>query len=442
MRRPLRHLFVALLAWLTRGILSRYQPTVVAVAGSVGKTMTREAIFIALQGTYFVWEAHGSLNSEIGVPLAVFGIAETPPNARGWLGAVARGVRLRFRQRPYPEVLVLEFGEDHPGDIRYLTNLVRPKVGAITAIAPAHLKEYRTLEAIREDLATLAAALPSDGFLVLNADDENVRSLSERTQATVATVGFSASAEIRATDVTLLVPRKPVDAMQSTGKTQLAVRATLEGKAVTLALEEFIAPHQVPSVLVALAVGRAFGISAEECIERFKRLRPFKGRMRLLPGLHGSQLIDDTYNASPTAVRAALDVVAKFPIVKRRLAVLGAMNELGASSAAEHRAIGRRVAEVADQFVIVATAGAGYDQPAEDYARGARDGGLDESAIVVVRDALAAGAWLRTHLRANDLALLKGSQIVRLEKAVAAALAYPERAPDLLVRQSAFWQQR
>lgn len=442
MRRLLRAVAVRLLAALTRGVLAKYQPTVVAVAGSVGKTTTRRAIYVGLQGSFFVWEARHSLNSEFGVPLAVFGLPEAPANAFGWWRALWRGLVLRWTNQPYPELLVLEFGEDHPGDLRYLCDLVRPQVGVVTSVAPAHLKEFKTVEAVTEEMRTLLAALPSDGFAVLNADDPFVAALATQSQAPVALVGFSERAEIRAHDATLLIPKRPVDAMQASPPPQLTAKLTVEGQKHALVLPGFIAPHQIFSALAAIAVGRAFEVPIEPLLKRLRSLRPFKGRMRLLAGVRGSLLIDDSYNSSPRAVEAALDVVKKFPTVKRRIVVLGVMNELGEVSGEHHVTVGHAVGQVADRFVVTETPGIGYTRVAHDYGLGARSGGMAREQIVFVPDAEAAGAWLKEHLRPRDLALIKGSQVARLEKAVAAALAEPDRASELLVRQNAFWQRR
>ncbi len=439
MRRLLRSLFTSVLTALARGVLAKYRPTVIAVAGSVGKTLTREAIYQALRGSFLVWEAHHSLNSEIGVPLAIFGVRDRPTSPAGWLRAIWTGTRLRFRYRPYPELLVLELGEDHPGDIASLCALVQPRVGVVTAVGSAHLRQFKTTAAIAEEMAALLSALPEDGFAVLNADDPAVVALADRTAATVATVGFSREAEIRAQGAILLLPKKSVDALEIPIPPRLQSTVMLEGEKVDLTLRGFVAPHQVLSALAALAVGRSFGIPAADLLARLRTLNPFKGRMHYLNGLRGCAIIDDSYNASPAAVQAALTVVEKFPAVKRRIIVLGVMDEIGETSPREHRTIGAAVAGTADIFVAVAQPGKDYSSPAEDYRDGAREAGLDEDAIITVSDSRAAGEWLAEHVRPGDLVLIKGSQVARMERTVAAVLGDPEQASSLLVRQDAFW---
>lgn len=443
MRRLLKLPFIAVLAVLARAVLRRYQPTVIAVAGSVGKTTTREAIFRVLQGSATVWQAHGSLNSEFGTPLAIFGVREAPAGAVGWLTALGRGMGWLVKRRPYPELLVLEFGEDHPGDIAWLTRLAPPTVGVVTAVAAAHLAAFGTVEAVADEMRALVAALPEDGFAVLNADDPRVRALAPASPAPVALVGFGREAEaVRASEVVLELPRRTVDATRPPGAHRLTARVTVEGERQHLVLSEFIAPHQLFSALAALAVGRAFDVDLATAVKRLATLKPQRGRMRLLAGRQGSWLIDDSYNASPTAVHAALGVLAKFPGVKRRIVVLGAMSELGPSALAAHDDVGGAVAAVADAAVFVGTPGVDIADPAKRYRTAAESAGLKPAAITVVPDAAAAGAWLVAHLTFGDVALVKGSQVARLEKAVAPVLAEPALAGELLCRHGAFWRTR
>lgn len=442
MRRFLKRPVIAILTALARAVLRRYRPTIIAVAGSVGKTTTREAIFTVLHGSAMVWEAHGSLNSELGTPLAIFGIREAPAGAGGWLRAVGRGWGLLLRRQPYPELLVLEFGEDHPGDIAWLTRLAPPTVGVVTSIAPAHLSYFKSVDAITEEMRAFVTAVPEDGFVVLNADDPRVAALADDAVAPVAFVGFSKTAEVRASDVVLELARRTLDVTRPGTTHRLTAKVTVGTEHHHLVMPDFIAPHQLMSALAAFAVGRSFGVDVATLLKRLATLKPQRGRMRLLVGRNGSWLIDDTYNASPTAVHAALNVLKKFPGAKRRIVVLGAMSELGTAALAAHDEVGAAVAEVADRAVFVAASGMDIEAPAERYRAAAEAAGLKPAAIAVVPDASAAGEWLVENVKLGDVVLVKGSQVVRLERAVAQVLADPTEVPQVLCRQGAFWRGR
>lgn len=430
-----RQLTVRILTWLARGVLRKYAPTVVAVTGSVGKTLTKEAIARVLVGSFSVWKSGANLNSEFGVPLAILGARDAPHTVREWLFAIRRGFGVRFGRPHYPALLVLEFAADRPGDIAHLAALARPRVGVVTAVGATHLERLGTVEQVAREKAALIRGLPDDGFALLSADDALVLKMREETSATVATFGLSKHAEIRADKVRLALTPRTLDAVQAAEPASVTGVVVVERQRHQLVLPGFAAPYQAMSALAAIGVGRAFGIELPAMLERLTTLRPLKGRMRLLPGINHAAILDDSYNASPKAVTAALEVLRAFPKAKRRIAVLGEMAELGASAQAAHQEMGRLAAQAADVLIAVGEA-------AKPYVDGALEAKMKGEAILTFGSPDEAGEWLREHLQQTDVVLVKGSQAARMEKAVAAALLEPDRAEEFLVRQSAYWERQ
>src|SRR3989344_958259 len=189
----MKKLLEAILNIAARLILKKYKPEIIAVTGSVGKTSTKNAIFAVLASRFRTRASEGSYNNELGVPLSIIGGRAQGKNIFGWFGIFLQALFLiLIKNKNYPDMLVLEFAADHPGDIEKLSKLVRPRVGVLTAIAPAHTQFFKTLENIKEEKSKLIKMLPSDGVAVLNIDDAMVAQLALITKVKVLTYGEGA----------------------------------------------------------------------------------------------------------------------------------------------------------------------------------------------------------------------------------------------------------
>lgn len=387
----------------TRAALSRYAAwalarsgiPVVGITGSAGKTSAKEMIAHVLGAGFRVFRNPGNFNDSYGLPIAIGGL------------------------EPEHELAVLEMATDRFGEIAELAALARPRVGVVTLVAPAHLHALRDLEGVAREKGALVEALPPEGLAVLNADDPRVAAMAERTPARVLRCGLAEGADLRALDIRL-----------SLEGTDFGLEA--EGARLRVHLP-WLGAQFVRTALYATAVGRWFGLDFETIAARLAELPPLKGRMNRLPGRHGSLIIDDSYNASPEAVLAGLEVLARLP-ARRRVAVLGEMAELGELAEASHRAVGERAAGVVDRLVT-------RGQAAARIAEAARGAGMDPARIAVtftVEDALAA---LEPELAPGTLVYAKGSAVARMEQVVAGLMAQPERAAEALVRQNAAWRQ-
>ncbi|NLG48622.1 MAG: UDP-N-acetylmuramoyl-tripeptide--D-alanyl-D-alanine ligase [Chloroflexi bacterium] len=363
--------------------LARPDLRVLGVTGSVGKTTTKEAIAFVLAQHYRTLKNAGNFNNEIGLPLTLM-------------------------QLENHEYAVLEMGMYTLGEIRALCALALPQIGVVTNVGPVHLERLGTVERVADAKAELVEALPEDGVAVLNGDDPLVRGMRARTRASVVTFGLDSQNDVWAdaivtrglegTHFTVHVREMP--ALRLRGGSYPAQLATLGS-------------HTVMAALPAIAVGLMAGLTWEE-IQAGLLAQGYGTRLVPRAGLGGVTLLDDTYNASPASVLAALGVLAEAP--GRRLAVLGDMLELGTYEEQGHRLVGERCAEVVDGLIAVGTRA----RMIADAARHAARNGLSADAIWAVDDNASAIQILRECVQPGDTVLVKGSRSMGMEAIVAA----------------------
>ncbi len=356
----------------------RFDPLVVGITGSVAKTSTKEATAAVLGSAMPTLASEGNQNNEIGLPLTL------------------------LRLRPEHRAAVLEMGMYVGGEIATLAALGRPVVGVVTAIAPVHLERAGSIEAITDAKAELVEALPADGSAILNADDPRVRALGDRTAARVLTYGLAPGADVTA---------EAVVSRGAAGMTFDLVASAPRPARIPVAIGA-LGRHSVQNALAAAAVGLVAGLTdtqiAAGLAAPWGTAAPHRGALVIAPGL---TILDDTYNASPPSMLAALEVLSTLP--GRPVAVLGEMRELGALHEDGHYQVGEAAARVAAELIVVGTrAGA--------VAAGAMAAGLDPARIHAVADREAALAVLRGILRAGDAVLVKASRGAALESIVEA----------------------
>ncbi|HEY5434744.1 MAG TPA: UDP-N-acetylmuramoyl-tripeptide--D-alanyl-D-alanine ligase [Candidatus Limnocylindrales bacterium] len=356
----LRGLHAVAAAWRTR-----FSPLVVGVTGSVAKTSTKEAIATVLAERFVTLKSEGNANNEIGLPLTV------------------------LRMGPGDEAAVLEMGMYVGGEIAQLAAIARPRIGVVTAVREVHLSRIGSIGAIAQAKGELLEALPADGAAVLNADDFRVAGMRYRGPARAFTYGFAAEADVRAEDVV----SAGLDGMRFTLVTpagQVAASTPALGR------------HGVHNGLAAAAVGLAAGLDLNVIAMGLSRgwHAPHRDQIVRLPDL---TILDDSYNASPTSVIAALELLATLP--GRHVAVLGEMRELGESHDRGHREVGEAAAGLADLVVVVG-------EEATGIAAGVRSRG---GAVVGVADRAEALRALQERLEPGDAVLVKASRGVALE---------------------------
>lgn len=430
----MRRIMQTMLALLARAILARYRPDVIGITGSVGKTSTRDAIMAVLSPHFSVGTAEKNNNTEIGVPLAIIQGEQLPGRSPAkWCRVFGCAMRLlAVRNRRYPKILVLEMGLDRPGDIRYLTRLAPSRIGVLTSISPAHLEKFESLEQLAQEKRMILTHLKGGhSFAIVNADDSLAsENLYEIHAAHVMRYGTHASADIRATGV-----RTTSRFQGGTIETWLACDVAMQGMKKRLELDGVVGSHLLHSALCAIAVGSALGLSLDQMIQDIRSFRPHPGRLNPLAGIKRTLVLDDSYNASPASMRAALDALSSFDIDTdaRRIAVLGDMLELGSASDDHHREIGAYAAKKDVDLLAV------VGRRAHLLADAAHAAGLDEKRIVRCNDTVAAAKFLKKNIHSGDVVLVKASEGMRFETIVKELIAEPERSHELLVRQSPDW---
>jgi UDP-N-acetylmuramoyl-tripeptide--D-alanyl-D-alanine ligase len=364
---PLAALHAVAAAWR-----SRFDPLVVGVTGSVGKTSTKEQIAEVLAERSVVLRNEGNENNEIGLPLTL------------------------LRLLPEHECAVLEMGMYVAGDIALLARLARPRIGVVTAVRGTHLSRAGSIEAIEQGKAELVEALPRDGFAVLNADDERVARMRERTRARVVTYGFDGRADVRA------------ESLESLGEAGMRFMLTTPQGRVPIE-SPALGRHSAHNALAAAAVGIAAGLDLATVARALGRGFRVPHRTALVRA-GGWRILDDSYNAAPDSMSAALDVLGG--LGGRRIAVLGEMLELGPVTRDAHLAVGRHAARTADRLVVVG-------EGASPIGEGAREAGMSPSAVARVLDRDAALEHLLRTLRPGDAVLVKASRGIELDRLVA-----------------------
>jgi len=341
---------------------------VIAITGSNGKTSTKDFVAAVLARKFRVTKTEGNFNNHVGLPQTML-VAKRDD-----------------------EIAVWEIGMNHPGEIAALAKLAAPDIGIITNVGVAHIEFMGTREAIAEEKGALADAIAADGTLILNADDPFTESISKRTRAKILLAGIE-NGSVRAVDIT-----------QSATGSEFTI---LEGAHRSRAQLPVPGIHMVQNAMLAVAAGRVFGVSIEECAVGLASTPLTKARLQIRE-ISGIQFIDDSYNANPDSMKAALRTLVELDSDGRRIAVLGEMGELGAESEHGHRDVGEAAAALRiDELIAVGPIGA-------TIARAAEKAGLKNS--VAVNSQEEAAELLDKNAAPGDLVLIKGSRSARMER--------------------------
>lgn len=421
---------VFVLTWEARTVISRYKPRIIAVTGSVGKTTTKDAIFAAISPHDFVRKSEKSLNSEVGVPLAILGLENAWRNPIGWVKNLVLGFFYCIGNHQYPRILVLEVGADRPGDIRSIAKWLKPDIVVFTGVPeiPVHVEFFNSPEELVQEKRSLAEHLRSGGKVIVNGDDERMRALQKDFRGASVSYGVESTNDFLATHEEILYDEGRPAGMK--------FRLDNEGSSQPVAVFGALGRPRVYAALAALAVAKIVGVDTVSAAKSLTHWEPPPGRMRIIDGVRKTVVIDDTYNSSPAAALSALDSLKEVS-AKRKIAVLGDMLELGRYSAEAHRHVGKRAAQCADVLITIGFRARGIAQAALD--EGMKEGNIRQ---YEQHEAQRAGKELELDLTEGDIVLVKGSQSMRMERTVEEIMMDPMRAKDLLVRQEIEWQVR
>ncbi len=384
--------------------IGKYQPGVIAITGSVGKTSAKEAIHAVLKASRSVRASSGNFNNEIGVPLSILGDWQQITGKWFWVKVILvslAGLVFRFK---YPEILILEYAADRPGDIKYLLDIAKPQIGVVTAIGdiPAHVEFFSGPGALAREKSKVVEVLPANGFAVLNHDDQTVLEMKPRTRAHIITFGFASDAEVQITNFE--------NRMENSRPAGISFKLNYGGSFVPVKLDGCFGRVQAYAAATAACIGLIFGMNLVRISEALLEYQSPPRRLKLLAGVKRTFVIDDSYNASPLSMHAAIET-AKALKAKRKVAVLGDMLEIGKYAPEAHETIGRLAGKV---FDVLITIGA----KAKFIAEAAKETGMPRKNIYSFDTADEAKAEVQKLIRQGDLILIKGSNAIKLDKIV------------------------
>lgn len=423
MKKFLKKIVLFILKKLALRRLRKFKGKVVAITGSIGKTSTKEAIYSVLNSRFKVKATKKSMNSEFGLLLTILDVESGYSSACKWSWLLLRAF-YNSLLKDHSEILLLELGVDKPGDMDFLTSVVKPDISIMTNIFPVHMEtgQFDDLQAIFDEKRKIVDNMNDDGVAVLNIDNPFLAMFAQkRGKKNTVTYGKEKEAMFRATSLNL--SEEGVSFILHLGENE-------KHEVSSKVLGEF----QLYVLLPAIICGKLFGMTIEESVEALQRYELPPGRMSVIPAINDAVILDSSYNSSPEPLKEALKVLFEIGAKKRKVAVLGNMNELGANAKDLHEKIGEIIPQYADVLITVG-------DEAKDFALKAKENGMKESEVHSFDSALEAAEFFKDKVRKNDLVLVKGSQNkVRLEKFIKEIMAHPEDSEKLLVRQEKVWK--
>lgn len=360
------------LGTIAASIRSEFKGPVAAVTGTSGKTSTKEMLASILTLCCPGLKTAGNFNNLIGLPLTLAGL------------------------EPEHRWMVLEMGMNQPGEISRLARIARPNVALITNAGAGHLEGLGNVRAVAQAKGEIFEGLVRGGTAVLNADDPELMALSLPEGTRRITYGINNSADIRASNIRL---GRQVDFTLHLRDEHVETHVPLPGM------------HQVYNALAAAAVARAMRVRPARIAAGLQRVKMAAGRLEVRELHAGITLLDDSYNANPQSMEAALNVLENWPASGRRIAILADMLELGEAAPHCHAELGAHAAQVADIVMV-------YGQWSAEVAEGALMDAEDKPRVLRMQDHADICAWLQRHLKSEDCVLIKGSRGMRMEKIV------------------------
>lgn len=421
----MRNFFIKLLRFSLRHLahltIARYEPRIIGVTGSVGKTSTKFALKAVLAKNYHVRASSGNLNNELGLSLAILGdwkaedlsLVSRDQSAGTakirktffWIKVIVSSAwRLIKKTNDYPEILILEYGADRPGDVKNLLKIARPEMTVITAIGdiPVHVEFFAGPDEVAREKGRLIECLSVAGLAILNGDDDTVVRLKSRTRARVITFGFLKENDVRVT--------RFENSVEDDRPLGISFKLEYQGTFVPVRIRGAFGKAQVYAAAAAATIGIASGMNLVAISEALEDYVPAPSRMRLITGIKETFILDDCYNASPLSMHVALDTLRDLP-GKRKVAVLGDMLEIGKYTAEAHERVGLLAGKFLD---ILVTVGA----RSKFIAEAAKSAGMKNAKIFSFDTADDAKRSVQDLMKKGDLVLIKGSHSMELDKVV------------------------
>lgn len=412
----MKQIILALLERKVKKYLKRHKPILVLVTGSVGKTSAKYALATVLSEKYRVRAHEGNHNTDFSVPTALLGVAypENPHSISDWL-ATLKAMSLRIKQEKDVDVIVQELGTDTPGDIQQFSRYLHADIAVVTAVSEEHMEFFGTLDEVaREELSVAAFSK----LTVVNRDDIDGMYAKYADTNSIHTYGLSEPAEYQL----MVEPASPLDG-------RIGKLKTPEWGEVPLTVQ-LVGDHSLKAAVAAACVGAKLGLTSQQVAVGVSKITPVPGRMQVLRGVNDSTIIDDSYNSSPLAAEAAIKTLYDID-APQRIAIMGTMNELGATSAQAHEKIGMLCDPQKLDWVITIGEDAGkYLAPAA-AANGCQ--------VRSFASPYEAGGFAHSVLGMGGVVLVKGSQNGVFAEEAVKVLLHSTEDEEFLVRQTPMW---
>src|SRR3989344_5598012 len=416
--------------WEARAVLRRYKPKIIAVTGSVGKSLSKEAIYLVLSKKFFVRKSEKSFTAELGVALTIIGCPNGTGRALDWFRNLLLGLRLLLWKRPYPEYLILEIDGDKPRDLLGVSSFIHPDILVMTATGevPSHIESFRSMESFLFEKRAIINAVKRDGVIIYNMDDSVTSNLLQNVETKKISCGVGNGADFFGTAPEIIYSEKRIP-------TGMNFDISSDGETHKINILSSIGIQNEYAGLLAFAVGVQLGIQKSQITTSLDKFTALAGRMNIVEGIKSSTIIDDSYNSSPIALEQAISVFVELKSKGKKIVVVGDMLELGKYSVDEHRKVAGLLNGKIQKLICVGIR-------ARKISGELLNLGFNESNILSFDTAEEAGKELQQMLQDNDLVLVKGSQAMRMERVVEEVMAKPQDRKRVLVRQEEEWLSR
>jgi UDP-N-acetylmuramoyl-tripeptide--D-alanyl-D-alanine ligase len=434
----MKNLIYQILKYASKQLLKRYNPTIIGVIGNVGKTSMRANMVSFLSQFSPVGTNIDNYNTPIGITLSLLDEVSPGKNIFSWIRIIMKALsRAWFGYAQFAPIWVLEIGIDTPGDMdEFVENFLEFDVVVFGFIGknPVHLAQFQNRKELVNEDAKILRGLKSDGVLIIDGDDEVLKSIW-RKRENVITFGFG-DVDIKASDFKVAIDVVNTKEQWSQYYSSLVPKASFKveyrGSSIPFQVDYILGKHQVNAVLPSIALGIVDGINLIDISQQIKKVNPVKGRLRCLEGIKDTLLIDDTYNAAPAAVALALDSLDRLKVPgARKVAILGAMRELGPDSQQIHQDIGQLAAKTTDVCI-------GVGEDSKDILLAFHKHN-PKGLYHWFADSEEAALHIVDFITSDDIILVKGSQFSRMERVSAELLSNKRYKTELLTRQSAEW---
>ena len=384
--------------------LKKYQPKIIVIVGSIGKTSTKEAIYSVLSGRFKTRRNIKNYNNEIGVPLTIINCDSGERSIFRWIKIFAKGILLNIlKDKDYPKFLILEMAADKKGDIKYLMDILPPKllkVVVLTAITPVHLEFFENINNIFEEKTTPFSYLEKDGSAIFNIDNCDAYKVKEKIHSKLLTYGLNKSADVNVSEIEY-------------DNSGLKFKINYKDEIISSELNNAIANYQIYPILAGISVGICFGLKLEEMIKSLEKYEILPKRMQKIKGIKNSIIIDDTYNSSPEALKKAIQALINFSFGQRKIIALGDMLELGKDSEKLHRQAGKMISKAEEIDYLIT-----FGEEAKYISDEALKNNFSKDKVFHFSEKDKIIEFIKEIIKQDDVVLVKGSRGMEMEKIV------------------------